>query len=489
MKIRPGPLVAIFLLLGLGIYVYVVEFRGEAGRRRAEESRARPLPFDRSDLQALVLENDRGRVRLEPDGEEFRIVEPLDAGADRDAVEGLLSSLELARVERRIEAPEDLAPYGLDPPRATVTAILAPSGEERALAIGGTHPIGGSVYVLLPESGDVGVVSSAIGDAADRDLFALRDKSLLTIDPWKATSVRIERGTGSVLLEKPATGWRMLEPIPAPADGPTVTDLLGAVDRLRATEFVAESPSAQDLRRFGLDPPAARVSVMQNGWEEERTISFGAAVGDDRYVRRGAGGAVVKVPDGIWEKIRTPPFDLRRKEILGVSQYRIESITASIDGGAAVVIARGEGRIWNVSGRVEGEVQDEIVDALLRVLGTTRAVAFADDPDEKLRSAIASRPVLDLTIRSRDGGDDAGTASQHLLFGRPDVSGRLPVRDMAWRPLALVEAAALQRIRHLLGEVTEAALKSAKEEDPDSGAAGTDGAGDAETGGTAADPR
>jgi hypothetical protein len=92
-KIRLGPLIALLLLTGLGAWVYFQEFRGAEERRRAEDMESRVLPFERDDLKWIIIANDRGELRIEKQGDEYRIVEPLAAATDQEAIDSLLSSL------------------------------------------------------------------------------------------------------------------------------------------------------------------------------------------------------------------------------------------------------------------------------------------------------------------------------------------------------------------------------------------------------------
>jgi hypothetical protein len=462
-KIRLGPLIALLLLTGLGAWVYFQEFRGAEERRRAEDMESRVLPFERDDLKWIIIANDRGELRIEKQGDEYRIVEPLAAATDQEAIDSLLSSLELARIERRIGVEADMTPFGLDAPRAILTVDLLSSDEARSLHLGDDTPIGRTLYALLPRSGEVAIVSGSLDGLATTDLFRLRDKSLISLDPWKVTRLRIERSGETVLLERPESGWRLLSPVEAPADGPVITDLLSAVDRLRTASFAAEEPTPADLERYGLDPPGVRLAMQQEGWDAERTILFGGDIEGDRYARAGGRDPVLQVPGDIWDKLQARIFDLRRKDLLSVSQYRIETLTASREGAPAVVLRRGEGRSWIVSGRATGTVTEETVDVLLRVLGTARAVAFIDAPDEELRTALAARPALDLILGEEKDTDDETTVSQHLLFGPADRSGRVLVRDMDWRPIAITDAATLQGIQQHLEAIVEAAAAPATE--------------------------
>jgi hypothetical protein len=472
---RTGPLLALALLVVLAALVAFLEMGRD--RDAPEGEGDRPIPFQRADLKGIALRNERGAVRLEKSGEAWRISEPLQTDADRDAVEGLLSSLEIARVERRLGTEGERGAFGLDPPRATLTLEFA-AADPAALLLGDSGPIGGTYYAILPGGAEIAVVSSSAGDFARQDLLGLRDKRLLDFDPWKVRRLRIERGRETVLVERPEPGWRILQPVEAPADGPTVTDLLTALQGLRARSFASEAPSATELRRYGLAPPAARLTLLQEGWDVEKTLLFGRTTGGDRYARTVGRDPVVTVPGDFWEKIRTRVLDLRRKELLDVSQYRIGTITAAVDGGPALVIARGKEGGWSVAGAVTGAVASATVDDLLRFIANLKADRFVDGPAGARRAALARRPAIDLSLEEEPAADGEPGRTQHLVIGPTGPGPRVEARDMAWPAIVLVPRNQVTSLREALAAVRKEAAEGATAAAP--GEAGAEGEKDGE---------
>jgi hypothetical protein len=444
--IKPGPAIAAILLVGLGSWAYFKEFRGAEERHKAEAAKDKPLQLERSELKAIVIRNAGGTLRLERSSESWSLTAPLASPADRDAVEGLLASLEMGRIERRLGEVADRKTYGLDPPGVSLTLETA-AGAPQEIGLGDTSPIGGSLYALLPGGREVAVVSASLGDAAKKDLLGLRDKSLLALDPWKVKSLTIERGRETIALLKPDDGWKIERPIEAPADGPTVTDLLSALERMRASRFVTENPGPADLKSYGLEPPAARVTLLQEGWDTSKTILFGKEETSSRYAATVGRDPVVTVGSDIWPKVTTSLADLRRKDLLAVNQYRTTSLTAALEGREALVLAKQKDGAWNASGLAKGPVKADTVDALLRSIAELKAVAFDDRPTEALRRSLAQRPALDLTLEQEADTEGGSPRRQHLVAGSPMKDGRIQVRDMAWGPIAFVDGGVLARIR------------------------------------------
>jgi uncharacterized protein DUF4340 len=99
------------------------------------------------------------------------------------------------------------------------------------------------------------------------------------LDPAKVTSVRLERPDQPALaLEKHAGEWRLTAPVAARADPVRVQRLL---------QFLAATPArrlpAQDLARFDLERPLARLRVDGREW------AFGMLnpVTQEQYIRGG----------------------------------------------------------------------------------------------------------------------------------------------------------------------------------------------------------
>jgi hypothetical protein len=477
-RLRPGPIAAVVLLAAFAGYAYFKDYKGADERARAEESKDKAFRFDRADLKAITLTGKNGTVRLEKNGEDWAITQPLAVPAEKDAVEGVLSSLEMAKIERRLGPSEDLKTYSLSPPSGSVT-VETKDGALQSIALGDQAPIGGSWFALVAggkgkdgkdQPNEVAVVSATAGELAGKDLLSLRDKSLLTFDPWKVVGLTLERGKETITLQKPAEGWKLAQPVEAPADGPAVTDLLSALERARATKFVVEKATEADLKAHGFTPPAARVTLLQEGWDTAKTIEFGAEADGARQARTvGKDGIVALLPD-FWSKLTAPAGDLRRKDVLGVGQYRVRSVSASKDGGPALQLTKGKESTWSATGLATGPVKYDSVDLLLRRLSDVKAVAFEDHPTEAQKQALAAKPALDVTLEEEPDTEGGTPRRQHLVFSPVGKGARVTVRDLAWGPLFIVDGGPVAQFEQSLEDIPKEAASAAAAAKPAEGA-------------------
>ncbi|HUD72971.1 MAG TPA: DUF4340 domain-containing protein, partial [Dongiaceae bacterium] len=255
------------------------------------------------------------------------------------------------------------------------------------------------------------------------------------------------------LEKRDAGGWTMTRPIAAPADGPTITELLNSLERLRAAKFVSESATPEETRECGLEPPAARVAVLQEGWDAAKLVAFGKEKYGQRCARNLGRASIVMVNSDIWPKVTTSIADLRRKEAVGLSQYRLTSISLKEGDGPALVLTRGKESTWNVTGKATGTVRSDSIDNFSRALAGIRAVTFDDHPARPLVDGLLAHPAVEIVLEQEPEAEGGTPAKQRLLFGAPTKEGRLPLYDPAWPSVGFCAKDALAEIERQAGEL------------------------------------
>ena len=131
-----GLLILFLVVVGLAAFIWFFERDLPSTEDRLEQARL-VLPLATDEVDSVVLEVGDQNVELVRRGSQeemeagggWALVEPLEAAADRDAVEQLLSTvaeLEKVRTLGDVEAAE----VGLDPPRGTLRVTMgSPLGE------------------------------------------------------------------------------------------------------------------------------------------------------------------------------------------------------------------------------------------------------------------------------------------------------------------------------------------------------------------------
>jgi hypothetical protein len=259
-----------------------------------------------------TIELRRGKgARTKPGA--WKIVAPVKADADPSAVDSVLRALQNARVQKFVqESPKDVAAFGLSQPRLTVTVEWRKKNERRThtdtLLVGGPFE-GDQYYARL--GGDQPVLALKNTDVTgfDKPLADLRDKRLVRFDTSRLTRIVVRKGDKTTTLVKKDKDW-VLQPGGKATESARVSDLLWAIEDLRAEQFVEER--AKDLAKYGLNKPTLEVTLAE-GRAEKGFIAAAAADGTQYYVKSKGASFVAQVPSTQLAGISAEPTFYERK--------------------------------------------------------------------------------------------------------------------------------------------------------------------------------
>jgi len=261
-------------------------FEQEVGETRdAKEANLRLLPFSLDDITEFWVANNTENLRIhvvrESDG--WRLIHPLRAKGDDGAINKMLENI----VESRKDAvlfsqpePAKLHELGLDAPGIEVGFKVADS--ETIVSFGDSGPTHNVAYAMLKGDPKVYRIHADIREEAKRDVYALRDKTVLDIDPVKMRRFEVQRaGAHPITIEHDKGRWLMLEPTAGPADMGNVLESLYAIKNGQVKGFVDEEPSG--LAAYGLLSPSLVIAILEEEMETPRVLS----IGDKDRIRRG----------------------------------------------------------------------------------------------------------------------------------------------------------------------------------------------------------
>jgi hypothetical protein len=159
----------IFLVIFVGLAWYVMSTGSKpAEETTAVEGESEPIALfevDAGDVQALAVEDTMGEtVRVERDGDAWRLTEPMKADADEIQVTQTITDLTELSATRAITPPDDLAPFGLETPAHTIRLFGEEDEELALLHVGARNPRGTSVYIQRDDDPTIYLVNGfAIG--------------------------------------------------------------------------------------------------------------------------------------------------------------------------------------------------------------------------------------------------------------------------------------------------------------------------------------
>ncbi len=320
-------IVLLVIFAGLLGFVYFYEIQGEKGREEAKAKEESLLKLGESQVAELeVLRPAAGTtLAVQKSGNDWVLRKPIETPADPSTVDGFVSALKGAKIERTFEkaTSQDLQKYGLASPRAIVK--LKAGKENRSLKVGSDDFTGSQVYVQLEGKPDVYLTSDYLYNALDKELKDWRSRKALAFDRNAAQVVEIIRPTDTIRLKKQGEKWLLESPIQDTGDEGTVSGLLSSLEFAEAQKFVAEE--ASDLKPYGLEQPEITFRIREQGKDSWRTLQIGKKDGDQYLARSPERTPVFTVQADVRDKLMQPAAEFRDKSVVDVTQDQVTQIS------------------------------------------------------------------------------------------------------------------------------------------------------------------
>ena len=325
---------------------------------------------------------------------QWNLQKPLVARASESDVNAVLAKiLALRAIDFVTDTPSNLSQYGLTSPSATLSVTLQPQ-EELVLEIGAAVPNKpDQVYAQRLTSNSVFSLTKSAVDDILHALPSTRDRHILPFDPAKATSVSYGFSKKNVQARSEKGLWNTIGSSAGRADIGKVTDLLTHLSQLETTPVLKDS--ATDLKPFGLDKPAGKITVQAAG--QTITISIGKVENKLIYVRNSVEPFIYTVADHAFDFLPLSNLDLLDARVIDLKLSLVKGMTITAPPSPTVLLTRSPGGTWTAT-----NVKDRMVDSLK----TDSQASLVCQLQAKqwlgpvLPAYGLSKPVLTITVQS-----------------------------------------------------------------------------------------
>lgn len=410
-------LAAIFLLLG-GFYYY------QAKREKpAEDQRKKLFTIADKDVQGLALTKADQTIRVERQGEAWKLLTPVEAPGDATAITGLLFSITGARIERLIEErPASLKDYGLERPGLTVTVEVKGGSAPLGLRLGDKNPSGTWVYAQRDGDPAVFLLPGTLQTELDKTVTDLRDKTLLAFDTDKVVRLTLDTGKTAIEASKDKGTWTLQAPVKAKADADEVTGLLRRLRYAKAKDFVSGRGPALDrpdltIRLWEKDAKEPKVVRLVRGKSPDQAKAKPAATTPETlYALAEPGQGVVTLDPNLLKDLDKTPLELRDRRLFVFENKDIAKIRLEVPGhpDKSFTLER-SGEKWNLGEPKLGEAQDLKVSDILWALRNLRFQQIVDEAGKGDAATGLDKPQLTVHLTKTDG-----SALPSLLIGRTE---------------------------------------------------------------------
>ena len=247
------------------------------------------VSMDREAVDHLAIIGAPGTIEIKKDGEDWRLVQPVQARADTAEVNSLLTRLGSGQMQGVVaEQPATLDVYGLQPARTTVTATGG--GKTLAQVFVGSPSGETAVHMRDASRALVFTIDKSLADDLQRSADAYRAKDLFAFRAFTLARLVVTRGDTTRAFEKKTTGsgegatsaWTQTEPADPSVNATTIDDLISRLSTLRAESWTTTTPRETT--------PVLDVVATLDGGREER-VAIVQSGGDMFAIRTGEPGA------------------------------------------------------------------------------------------------------------------------------------------------------------------------------------------------------
>jgi len=241
---------------------------------------------------------------------------------------------------------------------------------------------------------------------------------LIDIDSGSVKQISVTYADGKKLvIDRAGAGWKMTQPVAAPADTFAVEQLVSSVTGLQSH---GQLPADQ-IASVGLDHPKLTIQIT-SGDGKTATVHVGdkSKISDDLYVQIEGKSQPEIVSSGSYDQLSKAADTYRSKKLVDASTDQIQSV--SLTQGNQTIKIEKKGTSWTITQPTEMPADDSEMSSLLMAITDLNAAEFVNDPSTPASYGLTT-PVETVTFTT---GSPATTAPASqpapttIVFGRYD---------------------------------------------------------------------
>ncbi len=361
-------LFVIFALLAA--YVYFYEIRGGEERELAEQVAQKIISFENDSVKIIEIRSIFNRFYFERTDDTWRIKKPVETGADKATIEGLLNSLKNMKMVRSFTIRDgEQKDYGLVG-RSSLVIFQFNNGKRDSVRFGDDTPVGGNVFA---SKGDtlVYTVASDVKNSVTKNLFDWRDKSLTKVKQSEVKEFKLKNSKGVFHFVKEASDWLIKKPGETRAENSMVNGVLRKFESGKAKSIVSENLDYPD--EFNLAGPAYRIDFYLGEGKAHKSVILSRLNNNVSNVKEDSRPQVMTVDSLFIRDIDKSFFDFRDKKISEFDKNIADSVVVT-QGDSILYFVKDTSDTWLLEGEIE--VKDWKMNALLTTVNNLKAKKF-----------------------------------------------------------------------------------------------------------------
>lgn len=423
MKNRKKALIIAIICLAAAavLYLLVVKLSQRSEDADSSDDSLVISSVDSGQITAISYEKDGKSLSFRKEDGTWYNAEDKSFPVDQDSLTTMTNALGAVSATRKLDSPEDLSEYGLDSPVLTVR-YMASDGKEAEFIVGDTNDAAGGSYLKISGDDAVYLVASDFADTFNSDIYQLADmESFPTITSDSITDINVKSGSHTLEIKNDSDGGRIVLENGEEKENcasSSVTQFINTVTGITFKSHVEYN--CKDLSKYGLDKPAADISVDYTTTEtvdSEDSDSSKIENGAAETAATSAGNAAETAVESTQEtadteetESETETVQVAKQLILHIgSQNEDGDYYAALDGSKEVHVVSGD----TVKELIEKKAADFTDNAILSgSLNNAKSidVAIGSDSWHLVKQEVAKAD--DMADSAETGGTDSEKAAE-----------------------------------------------------------------------------
>lgn len=235
-------------------------------------------------------------VAVERQNGQWRLVAPVQAAANQEAVEALIKEVQFTVAHDYIDDPGSLDAYGLNPPRARLT-IYGADKKPQTIYLGSVKSNdpqqGSALFAKNADRPSVYVIDAQVLTLLPKKPDSFRESRLFSGDALKLATIEYTRGDTRILLtQDERTGWTVTDPPIQDTDQIAISNFITLIKALQGDTFPGD-----EKPEYGLQAPQIAITLTPREGDPKH-IAIGAPISDtgQHYARQDNGVVTLLSP-------------------------------------------------------------------------------------------------------------------------------------------------------------------------------------------------
>ncbi len=404
-------LVAFVLLLGYMLFLD----KKPADKASAPEEKLVTLAS--ADIQKITLKKESETLTFKKDDKgDWLVAEPIEAKADATEVNMLAEAFADLKIERVVEK-EGGDPKKYQIPLKEVSIWSKGQTAPVKVLVGMENPLDKSLFAQKEGDKRIVLIPSAISTSLGKTLFDYRQKDVFKFETGDVTGIKLQTKDAKWDAQKKDDGWFLQTPIQALAKDMKITGFLDALGNMKAKEFTAENKSADDLKKFGLDKPEARVTLAIPKSNKEVTFLLHKAA-DKTYVTTSDSNKIIVPDTDPFTELDKKPDDYRETKVAAFNSWQASKVVLK-KGGLDLTLTKAANDKWYFDAAQKEEADASKIETFVRKIESLESTEFVDAP-KRLAEHGLDKPQAEVTIVTKEAGEKAIEKSVTVFVGKDD---------------------------------------------------------------------